>query len=543
MKPTSYILSRLFCLAAAAVLTGCIYDTPVDDGTDLSDTGSRAMLLELNFDPISAEGRGDTNPTGGENGDGNLVGTANESEISDLTIFFYNDPDGISASSRTAIAYSVYVEKNIIKTGPNSYQVMVPLVTDADVHNGHHVIIAANLGDLTGLVTLGAVRDYIHSGHSWKAGDVPANCKNFAMANANDSQIFYNPGKYTYNGKTWKYNHRGTARLERLAARVDLLYNADQYDRASGTMKYNVYEYAEDWAWVYITNAQLFNVPVNSSFLIKRTSSGLNLGSWNYLGDETSTDGIATNYVLDPNTRNKRTGLDITTSNTWYGNSAANYVENNFGTIFKEGSANDIATLQIYYKSNAINDEYERYFPIGYTEENVQNTYTMTSQFVTGFLIRAIYQPKVVYGSVSADNEPVENSSYKRGQTFYLVTDYNSVISEKFNRYYFSNLSAANKYAEVLRHKRDDYVEVSVYTNAVCYYTVWLRHSARTERYPDIHEYCPMEYSVVRNNVYQVALTFHGPGTTRPRIDDPQSIRPYIYARQWLVNVHGQIAM
>lgn len=87
MKPTSYILSRLFCLAAAAVLTGCIYDTPVDDGTDLSDTGSRAMLLELNFDPISAEGRGDTNPTGGENGDGNLVGTANESEISDLTIF------------------------------------------------------------------------------------------------------------------------------------------------------------------------------------------------------------------------------------------------------------------------------------------------------------------------------------------------------------------------------------------------------------------------------------------------------------------------
>lgn len=499
------------------------------------------MLLELNFGPVPVQGR--ANPTGGENGDGSLVGTDNENTISDLTIFFYEAADGISAANNTPVAYSVFVDDNIIKNAANGYYVMVPVDVDADVRNAHHVIIAANFGDLTNLATLGAVRDYVKSGHSWRTADVPANCTYFAMANAGDSQIFKKAGTLNYAGQKWNYSHYGTARLERLAARVDLLYNSAQYDRTQQALKYSVNEYTEDWAWVYLKNAQLFNVPVNSSYLIKRTSRGSILGSWIYLGEETSADGIATNYVLDPKTRQKSTSLSLTETNQWYGNTAAGLVEYNYPSVFGAGSGNDIETLQKYYRTNAVNAGYERFFSIGYSEENVQNLNAMTAQYVTGFLIKAVYQPRNVYKDVDSSNEPVLNTAYRIGQSFWLVTAHSSFETEKFSRYYFSNSAAANKYADFLRQKDDDYVTVSAYTNGVCYYTVWLRHSSREERYPDIHQYCPMEFAVVRNNVYQVGLTFHGPGTISPRIDDPQSIRPEIYVREWYLREHGQIAM
>lgn len=540
MKPTSYILSCFFCLAAAASLTGCVYDNPVDESAVSDGEQMQTMLLEISVDNLNGGSR--ANPTGGPDGDGSFPSSDNENNISNLTFFFYEAEKGIAAPNSTPILHAAYVEDEIGKQA-NRYLAIVRVPIKADVRNSHHVIVTANMGDLSNLTRLGDVRDYVRDGQSWTVANYPAGCKDFAMSSAADAQIVSKGGTISIRGKSWKYNLSGSVSIQRLAARVDLYYRNSQYDAARKAVKYAVDNSSAPTANVYITNLKLFNVPVKSSYLIRRTSYLENLSMWTYLGSETETDGVATNYVIDPNTHRKTYKPNLTETDPWFGESAASEMLTSYPVIFSSGNHTDVGTLSANSYTMAT-DKYNnnRSFTIGYTEENTQTKESMLGSFVTGFVAKAVYEPTTVYRSYDATTDTfTEDAAYAYGKTFWVVDRMSSVAFDR-DRRFFSNSAAATNYARSLESK-GNIAEVRRYPNAVCYYTVWIRHSNKEEGYNQIHEYCPMQYSVVRNNLYLVSLTVHGPGTITPRIEEPETIRPMFWVHKWILQVHGEIAV
>ncbi|MDE6422957.1 MAG: fimbria major subunit, partial [Muribaculaceae bacterium] len=60
-----------------------------------------------------------------------------------------------------------------------------------------------------------------------------------------------------------------------------------------------------------------------------------------------------------------------------------------------------------------------------------------------------------------------------------------------------------------------------------CYYNLWLRHYNDENADPQLSY--PMEYAIVRNNIYRVALSFSGPGDPTPTMREPDTMQARIF--------------
>ena len=82
------------------------------------------------------------------------------------------------------------------------------------------------------------------------------------------------------------------------------------------------------------------------------------------------------------------------------------------------------------------------------------------------------------------------------------------------------------------------------YPDGICYYNMWIRHANDNTADPGPDRRSPMEYGIVRNNVYRISFTFHGPGNLTPDNPRPtEHMRTVIYVRPWAFHRHPEIIM
>lgn len=499
------LLLILSLLASALLWSGCSGDEPIisSDGDDEPGTYLR---LCLNVPTPSR-----STPTGGELGDGSLYGTQNENKIENLTVFFYNHVDGPNAPDDTPIRYAVYIDKNFVPNGPNGAIVEVIKLVHYLPERTDRIVVAANCGNLTFLNTLGKVRNHELT-QQWRAGSRIGDYTAFTMASAYDYD-----GHLTFADEfgdldgTEQRPFGATVSIERTAARIDLM--------TTGATKVDdglLYKVKNDVDIVHLNNIIIVNSNQAPSWLFKRvTENSENFDNIKYLGDEEiDTDKRPLNYVLEPRTLLKAADTPESTLFTWYGYSAAHHVEANYPTLFKEENS-----LTERYKDIAA----DGHITLGYTHENTQLEEMHLSKFTTGLSLKATYVPK----------------GFNLGEDFWRYTPA-GVRNEAPLAKYFHTAAEAEDYKE--KHA-DENGTVTPYPGGICYYHAWIRHANYTDPASGNHACTPMEYAIVRNNVYQLTFTFSGPGTPKPDFDDPESLLLHVYVRKWNVRKEPTILM
>ena len=552
MRKAIYTLLLLPLMA----LTGC-----VNDGLEPCPSDTHTGYLELTV-TTGGTTASRANPTGGEEGDGLEHGRNNENTIHNLTIFVYADKDGLGLDSETnAIVWSKYVAAAEIDTeNPDFpldriYNVRIPLA-DTDFQYFRPVqgttlraAVVANAGDLTSQHTsVGNLRWAICEAPAWTQtdGTIADQSDYFVMSSA------FNGAKRTDNYKrdgviniaqsnTEGIVYSSDITLERVAARIDLEFSTETYN-ANGTLEYTVKGLDNNnKRTVTLLNTIPVNLMQNHSYLFKHLSGGVdNLGRNDdqfIAADETVDNiGVPTNYVITPDFFDKAGTPDYS---NWYGQSSAEWL-----------SAQDVDDVlgQRYPMSSfgaAFNIESDWNTPAGaraititYSNENTQSKTEHDSRYITGLLLRTQYNPGKVYTSGDITQEPVV---YTTGNDFYLFRTVADNVLESQNLY-FATQAALDAYVATL--PAGGRYETAHYPGGICYYNIWIKHA---NVYPDgnlaYDEDIPMEYGIVRNNIYRISLNFNGIGQPTPEINEPHNITSRIYVIKWNFRQQPEIIM
>lgn len=541
----------LGCLLIVSLATGCAQE---DIGTTPheGDGASVSSYVSLSFvSSQSAPTR--SNPTGGETGDGQEKGQANENEINSAVAFFYQGNNGVNSDGKTPImAVAAFKVGNYTEPGNGIDRTYTTIPQQVDLDNGtYNVLVVANPGAdwWTGQsLTLADVRNHIQT-TAWTASE--SSYSDFVMTSAADATLTLNSNPESDPAKT-------TVDVERMAARLD--YKA----KAS----YNCTDPAYTGATVEITGAALVNNLTAGSYLLKRVAPTVD-GVPTYLGNETADkNGVATNYVLDPWTTNKSKNL--------------------YGTWFNSGSSDPNWWTGYVQPGTSVSDGAETWQRIGYTLENITTADAAGSDYSTGVVFKATFHPKgvanyqdgatffalgshlfasmedmmtYVYGAdfsqfdakIEAcadwaavktfaasllDNDPSGYKSFLQGQD--EAQDLLAQVKEslKWSAYMFSNCGYSaslngtykvelDQNGIVTRNALQSY-GVRTYENATCYYTWWVRHSNdNNDETKGI-----MEYAIVRNNIYKLTVnSIYSLGGDVPGEDE--NIILDVYVNDW----------
>lgn len=375
------------CTALALMTASCsMYDDITDDcrqpESGIGDAGK--AYIQLSFGLSGVQGTR-ANPTGGENGDGQEAGQENENEVKSAVAFLFDGDATINSAADTPIMASVYFGNVTLQYNG---QMWTTETQQADVKNGtYNVIVVANPGDENWWSTannLGDVRDKIYKTAWTKAAD--GTCSDFLMALADEPaeklEVENNPED---NPATI------TVDVERVAARVD--YKAD------GDYHLTDINYSD--ATVTILGATIINDYNAGSYLLKRVSTNWEAKEGNgvrYLGrEEIGTDGLPTNYVIDPWTSEKtsanadlnQTPFTVDGENV---NAARLYVD---GRYLYSGSENpEWWSNQI--KSGTpitVPGGSEEWQLVGYTLENTTSQSNTSKTYNTGLVFKAQFNP------------------------------------------------------------------------------------------------------------------------------------------------------
>lgn len=375
------------CTALALMTASCsMYDDITDDcrqpESGIGDAGK--AYIQLSFGLSGVQGTR-ANPTGGENGDGQEAGQENENEVKSAVAFLFDGDATINSAADTPIMASVYFGNVTLQ---DNGQMWTTETQQADVKNGtYNVIVVANPGDENWWSTannLGDVRDKIYKTAWTKAAD--GTCSDFLMALADEPaeklEVENNPED---NPATI------TVDVERVAARVD--YKAD------GDYHLTDINYSD--ATVTILGATIINDYNAGSYLLKRVSTNWEAKEGNgvrYLGrEEIGTDGLPTNYVIDPWTSEKtsanadlnQTPFTVDGENV---NAARLYVD---GRYLYSGSENpEWWSNQI--KSGTpitVPGGSEEWQLVGYTLENTTSQSNTSKTYNTGLAFKAQFNP------------------------------------------------------------------------------------------------------------------------------------------------------
>ncbi len=542
----------LGCLLIVSLATGCAQE---DIGTTPheGDGASVSSYVSLSFvSSQSAPTR--SNPTGGETGDGQEKGQVNENEINSAVAFFYQGNNGVNSDGTTPImAVAAFKVGNYTEPGNGIDRTYTTIPQQVDLDNGtYNVLVVANPGAdwWTGqLLTLADVRNHIQT-TAWTVSE--SGYSDFVMTSAADATLTLNSNPESDPAKT-------TVDVERMAARLD--YKADA--------PYNCTDPAYIGATVKITGAALVNNLTAGSYLLKRVAPTVD-GVPTYLGNETADkNGVATNYVLDPWTTNKSKNL--------------------YGTWFNSGSSDPNWWTGYVQPGTSVSDGAETWQRIGYTLENITTADAAGSDYSTGVVFKATFNPvgiakytvgetffalgshlfasmedmmTYVYGAdfsqfdakIEAcadwaavktfaasllDNDPSGYKSFLQEQD--EAQDLAQVkVSLKWSAYmlskcgYSASLNGTYKVeldqnGIVTRNALQSY-GVRTYENATCYYTWWVRHSNdNNDETKGI-----MEYAIVRNNIYKLTVnSIYSLGGDVPGEDE--NIILDVYVNDWLL--------
>lgn len=557
----------------ALLLSGCICETP--DGACPVPQEGNVLRLKLS---VAAGTR--ANPTPGHDGDGREHGTVNESTVRDLNIFFVNDAAGLASdhAKDLKIKASIYtgsITQDLLSKPDridNTVTVDVPLES-YQPQTGDHILVVANYGDAIELgsdATVSTIGDMLVS--ATLAGDPtgkPYDCTDFVMATANATP---GDGLVTVTGIA----DNGTANtfgcetfIERLAGRVDFWYRQSNVrDGVTDALVYNLDGAVDDnGSKVYIEKI----IPVNAVtptggtmstssdtdravYILKHLSVGEDITRTTLCTPETGAapSDIPTNYVVEPRTGLKQSTPVESGLEAWYGDWRATNIKTNYADLFsrhgirpvvRHGEAVDANGGKPNVSTQA-GYSFDRAMTLFYCNENTQLTEAQTADYVTGLAFEATYVPATVYNAFDAtetESEQLTAATYTRGTTFWRVTLTKQDMKES-EAVYFTDGTVADTYADHITARTGVPALVQEYVDGKCYYNLWLRH-ANTDvsgtdnawNTSDPHETFPMEYGIVRNNIYRVGIGFTGPGTPQPELRAPRNIRYRIFVRKWFL--------
>lgn len=543
------------CLLMASLAAGCAQED-IDTAPSGGGGMSASSYVSLSFaSQQSTPTR--SNPTGGEQGDGQEKGQANENEIKSAVAFFYqgSGTDGVNSSGTTPImAVATFNVRSYTEPGNGIDSTYTTTPQQVDLDDGtYNVLVVANPGAdwWTGQsLTLADVRNHIQT-TAWTASG--SDYSDFVMTSAADATL-------TLNSNPESDPAKATVNVERMAARLD--YKAEA--------SYPCTDPAYSGATVEITGAALVNNLTAGSYIIKRVADDVNGTNLSYLGNETADEnGAATNYVLDPWTASKNGNL--------------------YGTWFMNGSSDPNWWAGYVQPGTPVSDGAETWQRICYTLENTTAADAAGSDYSTGVVFKAKFNPQGV-------------ANYTEGETFFaygtkiyasmedmMAGFYGSKFDDLDNitscatwgdvkQFITSTLltndpSGYNKYLEGLAEGKDDSETVSdassltwsnymknecgyskdengkvvldqndkvtrialqpygtrTYEDATCYYTWWVRHSNDN----DDTKKGIMEYAIVRNNIYK--LTVNSVYSLGGEVPEEESLIVDVYVNDWLL--------
>ena len=548
------VKSVMGCMLVTALAAGCAQE---DIGNAPSEGGGMSATSYVSLSFASQQGTPTrANPTGGETGDGQETGQDYENAITSAVAFFYQGNNGANSDGTTKISAAVsFNVGNYTTPGNGIDRTYTTSPQQVDLENGtYNVIVVANPGTdwWTGQsLTLADVRNHIQT-TAWTVSE--SGYSNFVMTSAADATL-------TLESNSEDDPATATVDVERMAARLDY--------KTTGTYKCD--DPAYTGATVKITGAALANNLTAGSYLLKRVADDVNGKNLSYLGDETPDAGVQTNYVLDPWTTNKSKGL--------------------YGTWFMNGSSNPNWWATYVQLGTPVSDGAETWQRIGYTLENTTAADAAGSDYSTGVVFKAKFNPqgvanytdgatffalgnrlfasmedmmRYVYGAdfrqfddkIDActdwaavknfaasllDNDPSGYKSFLQGQD--EAQDLAQVKeSLKWNAYMLNKCGYSaslnnNAYSVTLDQNADISTREALqpygtrtYEDATCYYTWWVRHSNDN----DDTKKGIMEYAIVRNNIYKLTVnSIYSLGNDVPGEDE--NIILDVYVNDWLL--------
>lgn len=564
-------------MSLALLATSCSMSDDMECPPDPAGGGTGKAYIQLSFRMADAQGTR-ANPTGGENGDGHEAGQYYENKVSKAVAFLFDANVTVNGEASTPVTPvyfpSVTGPTEAGGTGIDAVWETAPVQTT--VENGdYNVIVVANPGDnrwweQAENQTLGAVRDHIQQ-EAWT--ETNGNYINFLMSSADEPTE-----KLTINNNSENEPAKVTVNVERMAARVDYLAENE----------YTCTDPAYNGATVEITGATIVNRLTAGSYLLKRVADDVNGTNLEYLGDETATNTVATNYVLDPWTELK---------------TQQNLEDEVFEVNGQRVAAAGLYDAETYIPTRSDNPEdwagyckpgvdatEDDYLRVGYALENTTGKLETSLNYNTGIVFKAQFHP-------------VGMTNYTDGQTFFT---YNGVIypmltdmmgqlngQEDFSTYVGKKIAALTSWNDLkdfaasitndptgYRTYLEDYAnthsaeafntsdelkwgyylsyklgvfensqdgpeinqnkintrnvlfknsgeKLRTYYKGQCYYIWWLRHSNDG----DDEKNGVMEYAVVRNNIYKVSVnSIYSLGGDIP---DNEGLDAQVYVNKW----------
>lgn len=556
------------CLLMASLAAGCAQediDTAPSGGGGMSASSYVSLSFASQQSTLTR-----SNPTGGEQGDGQEKGQTNENEIKSAVAFFYqgSGTDGVNSSGTTPImAVATFNVRSYTEPGNGIDRTYTTTPQQVDLDDGtYNVLVVANPGAdwWTGQsLTLADVRNHIQT-TAWTASG--SDYSDFVMTSAADATL-------TLNSNPESDPAKATVNVERMAARLD--YKAEA--------SYTCTDPAYTGATVEITGAALVNNLTAGSYMLKRVASTVD-GVPTYLGNETPDAGVQTNYVLDPWTADKTSA-----NNSFTIGGEVKTAEDLYGEWFGNISQDPNYWADYVQPGIEVSDGTEQWQRIGYTLENTTAAEEAGKRYSTGVVFKAKFHPQGVanytdgetffaYGTkIYASMEDMMAGFY--GSKFDDLDNITSCVTwGDVKQFITSTLltndpSGYNKYLEGLAEGKDDSETVSdassltwsnymknecgyskdengkvvldqngkvtrialqpygtrTYEDATCYYTWWVRHSNDN----DDTKKGIMEYAIVRNNIYK--LTVNSVYSLGGEVPEEESLIVDVYVNDWLL--------
>lgn len=556
------------CLLMASLAAGC-----AQEDIDTAPTGGGGMSAS-SYVSLSFASQQSTptrsNPTGGEQGDGQEKGQVNENEIKSAVAFFYqgSGTDGVNSSGTTPImAVATFNVGSYTEPGNGIDRKYTTTPQQVDLDDGtYNVLVVANPGAdwWTGQsLTLADVRNHIQT-TAWTASG--SDYSDFVMTSAADATL-------TLNSNPESDPAKATVNVERMAARLD--YKAEA--------SYTCTDPAYTGATVEITGAALVNNLTAGSYMLKRVASTVD-GVPTYLGDETADAGVQTNYVLDP-----WTAVKTSDNNSFTIGGEVKTAEDLYGEWFGNLSQDPNYWADYVQPGIEVSDGAETWQRIGYTLENTTAAEEAGKRYSTGVVFKAKFHPQGVANYTDGETFFAYGTKIYASMEDMMAGFYGSKFDDLDNitscatwgdvkQFITSTLltndpSGYNKYLEGLAEGKDDSETVAnassltwgnymlnecgyskdengkvvldqngkvtrialqpygtrTYEDATCYYTWWVRHSNDN----DDTKKGIMEYAIVRNNIYK--LTVNSVYSLGGEVPEEESLIVDVYVNDWLL--------
>ena len=462
----------------ALLVTACKDDTLPASPAEEEEAGSGVYVSVVvntgGSNASRADGATDEyNPTGGEKGDVKWPGESYENTIHNLYLYFFDGGEdengvrkGINADANTPILAQVSFDNTSLSGSGQTYYTQPVEINELQIGKTYDVLAIANIKTTINSVTLGELRD-----NNLKAIRV-SDKQWFIMSSANpefDAERKINSVKIE-TGNTINNPATVSIDVERLEARIDCHVESS----------YSVEETGDQVSFTgfIVVNKYVANDNYENSYVFKRVSENIELSNNKvvYLEDEETQEGIATNYVIGPMTLTPPT---LSNESHHYDNSFYFHHDTpgDWEDIWKQ--LNNTVTSE----QNGIT-----YHLLDYTQENIvpaNVAETECAKYCTGIVFKAQYRP--------AGITTTDGTFYEYQGKFYNTPEDTGI----------PNISPYNY----------EMFGVVKYEGGICYYTYWIKHADDG----DDTKVSPMEYAIVRNNIYQINVTgVSGIGTVTP---------------------------